>query len=149
MITRGILDASTKFIRELSGKYVSVPFRNKKNEKIVNVPTPIHVRPIQLWEIVIPKESKDIVMTTLFPTTTDSNNKGTRMIMNILKKFLPIKPVPKKWDNSKTMLVQGDGVERICLGIKDDVMMDFTGRNDNQMKSIGLDPKGDWESEAL
>lgn len=149
IITRGIKEASEKFIKELSSKYVPMPFTNKKTGKKTNVATVVHVRPIQLYEVVFPKEQLDTMLTTIFPTNEGkSNNKKAEKIFKWIRRFLPMRNIPETWDTSKKMLVAGEGVDRIALGIKDDVMMDFP-RTPEQLKGIGLDPKGKYESESL
>ena len=149
IVTRGIIEASAKFIKELSAKYIPMPFYDKKTGKATNVATVIHVRPIQLWEIVFPKEQLDTVLTTIFPANEGkSNNKKAERIFKWIRRFLPMRNIPKTWKTDKKMIVCGDGVDRIALGIKDDVMMDFP-RTPEQLASIGLDPKKKYESESL
>lgn len=147
--TRGNKESVELFIKELGSQYVSLPFTNKKTRKIVNVAQPIHVRPFQLWEIIFPKEQRDAVLTTLFPekTTIPDHPKFQRLYKWILR-FLPLKKIPKDWDTKSKLYVNRNDVEIVGLGIKDDETMDFK-RPDNQMKSIGLDPKEEWEYEGL
>ncbi len=149
MITRGIKHASERFINELSAKYVPLPFYDKKTGKATNVASQIHVRPIQLFAALFPKEQLDTVLTTMFPANEGkSNNKAAERIFKWIRMFLPMRNIPKTWKTDKKMLVGGDGVDRIALGIKDDVMMDFP-RTPEQLASIGLDPKKKYESESL
>ena len=149
MITRGIKEASEKFIKELSSKYVTLPMTNKKNGKIKDVATVIHIRPIQLWEVVFPKEHRDTLLTTLFPDNKGkSNNKGAERIFEWIRRFLPMKPIPKEWDMSKKYMVDGEGVDRIALGIKEDAIGDYK-KSSEVLEKLKLDPKGDYECEAL
>lgn len=148
--TRGNQESVELFIKELSSKYVPVPFRNKKTDKIVNVAQGIHVRPFQLWEIIFPKEQRDLVLSTIFSNkNTKVSNPKFRKLYKWLLKLLPFKKMPEDWDDSKHLMVMRNDVEIVGLGMLDDKMADFTGRTDAQMKSIGLDPKAEWEFESL
>lgn len=148
--TRGNKESVELFIKELSSKYLNIPFHNKKTGETVNVANAIHVRPFQLWEIIFPEGDKDLVLTTIFPDkgVLPDNPKFQKWYKRLLK-FLPLKEVPKDWDNSRHLMVEGRDVEVVGLGMKDDRVGPFEGRSDKQMKSIGLDPKGKWEYEQL
>ena len=147
--TRGNKESVELFIKELSSKYMPLPFRNKKTGKIVNVAQPIHVRPFQLWEIIFPKEQRDAVLTTLFPEkeVMPDNPKFQRLYKWILR-FLPLKKIPKEWDTKKKIYVNRNDVEIVGLGMIEDEIQGFK-RSDEQMKSVGLDPKEEWEFEGL
>jgi len=148
--TRGNKESVDLFIKEMSSKYMNLPFRNKKTGKIVNVAQAVHVRPFQMWEIIFPKEVRDIMLTTLFPDgKVQPNDPKFRRVYNWILKFLPFKKIPKKWDNSKHFYVVRNDVEIVGLGMKDDPTGEFKGRSDEQMKSIGLNPKTKWEYEML
>lgn len=148
--TRGNKESVELFIKELSSKYLNIPFHNKKTGKIVPVANAIHVRPFQLWEIIFPKEDRDLVLTTIFTDkyTHVANPKFKRLFRWLLK-LLPFKKMPEDWDNSRHLMVEHGDVEIVGLGMMDDKMSDFTGRSDEQMKSLGLDPKAEWEFESL
>jgi len=148
--TRGNKESVELFIKELSSKYLQLPMTNKKNGKVVNTVNAIHVRPFQLWEIIFPKDDRDAVLTTLFPDGNPVENHGWKknLMMWFLNKFLPFYKIPKKWDTKKFMHVCRNDVEIAGLGLKDDEMQPFK-RSPEQMKSIGLDPNGDWEFEGL
>ena len=148
--TRGNKESVELFIKELSSKYLNIPFRNKKTGEIVNVGNPIHVRPFQLWEIIFPKEEKDLVLTTVFHDKHVLPDKSSfRRIYKWILKLLPINKIPEDWDTSKHLMVNKEAVETVGFGIMEDSMQDFKGKSDEQMKSIGLDPKAEWEFEGL
>jgi len=146
--TRGNKESVELFIKELSSKYIPLPFTNKKTGKVVNVAHTIHVRPIQLWEIVFPKEQKDAILTTLFPDGQVTEGGGIRKLINFFFKFLPFKRIPKDWDTSNKFYVNRTAVEIMGICMKDDEIQPFK-RSPEAMKSVGLDPKGDWEFEGL
>ncbi len=147
--TRGNQESVDLFIKELSSKYMNLPFYDKKTGKSVNVVNAVHVRPFQLWEIIFPKEQKDLILTTIF---TDKNtgvaNPKFKRIYKWICKFLPFQKMPEDWDDSRHFPIQKANIEIIGIGMKDDRMMDFKA-TDAQMKSIGLDPKKEWEYEGL
>lgn len=149
--TRGNKESVELFIKELSSKYMPLPFYNKRTREVTNVAQGIHVRPFQLWEIIFPKEQKDVVLTTIFPggiKETKIQKQGFKWIYNWILKFLPLKKI-EEWDMSKKVHVAHEAVECIGFGLMDDEMIDFTDRSDSQMKKIGLDPKEEYEFEGL
>ena len=123
---------------------------NKKNGKVVNTMSQVQVRPVVLYEIVFPKEQLDAVLTTLFKKTDGKTaHKKFQFVVNMIKKGLGLKTIPKEWDRSKHLLIGGmEGVEAIAIGLKEDRTNEFL-RTAKQLKQVGLDPKGDWECEAL
>lgn len=148
--TRGNKESVDLFIKELGSKYLQLPMTNKKNGAVVNTVNPIHVRPFQLWEIIFPKEDRDLVLTTLFPEGQIREDHGWKknLVMWFLNKFLPFYKIPEKWDTSKKLWVNKHAVEIAGLGLKDDEIQPFK-RSPEQMKAIGLDVNGDWEFEGL
>lgn len=148
--TRGNKESVDLLIKELSSKYLSLPFRDKKTGEIVNVQNPVHVRPMQVWDIVFPKEYKDIILTTLFKKDKNIgvDNPMAKRLYKWVLKFLPFQKVPEDWDTSKFLTVENQDIEIVGLGMKEDKTEDFL-RSDEQMKSIGLDPTKKWEYEGL
>ena len=150
--TRGNKESVELFIKELSSKYMPLSFTNKKNGKVVQVAQPIHVRPLQLWEIIFPKEQRDVVLTTLFPNkVTCSDYKPFRTLRKLFFKLMPfchLKKIPKDWNTKNKFYVEHKDVGIMGICMKDDKTQGFK-RSPEAMKSIGLDPKGDWEFEAL
>lgn len=149
--TRGNKESVELFIKELSSKYMPLPFINKKTGKATMVVNPIHIRPLQLWEIIFPKEQRDAILTTLFPDKrVMPANPKFRKIYKWILKLLPktIQKIPEDWDTKNKLYVNHNDVEIVGLGMKEDVMMNFK-RGDEGMKSVGLDPKEKWEYEGL
>ena len=68
LLTRGIKHEVDQFITELQGKYLPFKWRdlNNKDNQLQDTMVQLGVRPIQLWELVYPEESRDVIMTTLF-----------------------------------------------------------------------------------
>lgn len=153
MITRGIKNAVDVFINQLSAKYLHLPMKNKKTGKIYNIPAQVSVRPVQFWEVVFPKEQLDVILTTLFPDGITGPNhtkpaQKFQKFVNILRRFMKLKPIPKDWKKDKKMLVMGEAVERIAVGIKDDLTLDYV-RPKEVYEKLGLPKNGNFESEGL
>jgi intein/homing endonuclease len=126
-MTRGIKHDVDRFISELSAKYL--PWKVYKdgtaNIKAGDYVTQVQVRPIQLWEIVFPEESKDLVLNTLFKQgdTHETQHKKHRKFIFALRKILGVEPLPEQKDRdfSKGVIPLYQGaVELIGVGIKSD-----------------------------
>lgn len=119
MITRGIKYRIDQFITELQGKYLS--FKYKGEDAFVQVA----VRPIQLWEVVFPKEHLDVMMTTLFGSDPNwmggrTQHKKHQKYVNWLRKLLGISSPPTKYDTSMSLPLTRKDMESVCVGIKED-----------------------------
>jgi len=134
--TRGILHDSERFIKELSSKYVPFnylkrfdvnfnPKKDKPNEMMKGT-IQIGVRPIQLFEVVFPEESKDVVFTTLFGESGDgkTQHKKHQKLAWAFQKALKIEPMPETWDKSFHLNSYRDNMEIIGLGVKPDYWID-------------------------
>lgn len=147
--TRGQKEAIDLFIKELSSKYVPLPIKNIKTGKIINVANPIHVRPMQIWDIVFPKECLDVVLNTIFPEkSVHPDHPKFRKWYNWLLRLLPLKEIPTDWKDDVKLSVNVNSTERVGFGIKEDNTEPFK-HTDEQMKALGLDPKEEWEFESL
>ena len=89
LLTRGIKHEVDQFITELQGKYLPFKWRNvnDKDSKIQDTMVQLGVRPIQLWELVYPEESRDVIMMTLFKQPAKKGERTAGMTQH--KKHLP------------------------------------------------------------
>lgn len=129
-----------------------LPVYDKKTGKSVNVVNAVHVRPFQLWEIIFPKEQKDLILSTIFTNkNTGVANPKAKWLYKWICKFLPFQKMPDDWDDSRHLPIMKDHIEIMGLGMKDDNIIDFDslGASKEQMKALGLDPKKKYEIEAL
>ena len=122
IMTRGIKHAVDKFINELSAKYL--PIKWKGNDSMVQV----SVRPVQLWEIVYPKQHHDVMMNTLWTGGITNNGfaehqKKWKKFIYPLRKLLGAKKINPKFETTNQMFVDGNGVQKIAIGIKDDKLI--------------------------
>lgn len=128
LLTRGIKKEVDDWITQLQGKYLSY-----KKSKDWSGSVQVQVRPIQLWEIVYPKEHNELVLNTLIGEPdckgigggTITQHKKHQKFIYALRKILGIKPIPKSWATNKIMAMHlGDHIERVGIGIKEDYDVD-------------------------
>lgn len=137
-ITRGIKKEVDDFITQLQGKYL--PFRVEK-EGTAGIAkgdwmAQLQVRPIQLWEFVFPRRSKDIMLTTLFgPSGTEKqadiktkNNEVARKATKhsrhdkmiwAIRKAIGAEKIPE-YNCSQILPISKIGVDVVPIGIKED-----------------------------
>jgi len=132
MITRGVKKDVDEFIRQLQGKWLT--YRNNKNSP-KNQMIQLGVRPIQLWEIVFPKEHKDVVLTTClgkdkangeyegYGKGKSTQHKKHDKFVWMLRKALGVLKIGK-WDGSQIMPIIPGAVETIGIGVKEDYEVD-------------------------
>lgn len=72
------------------------------------------------WEYVFPRESRDIVMTTLGFNTERYPQHKLDLRKWGLRKVLKCKPIPKKFDSSQKLLWVTNDVAVIPIGIRED-----------------------------
>ena len=114
MMTRGIKHEVDRFISDLQAQY----FPYKSNKK--NLWVQLGVRPIQLWEIALPKESLQEVMATIFKSQTDIDNSAGHKQMMVFRKLLKAKKMPKLIAKERRLMYNPETVARYPIGIKED-----------------------------
>jgi len=124
MITRGIKRQVNRFIDELSAKYLpyTCPAKIGQFKRGDQIAVQVAVRPIQLWEVVFPKEHLEIMQNTLFQKW-GSKPQHSRHQKHIfaLRKALGVKKLPKyEFDPKKVLPVYEKDVERTGIGYKED-----------------------------
>jgi len=117
MMTRGMKSHVDNFITELQGKYL--PFKYEGKDSFVQVA----VRPIQLWEIVFPKEHKDLMLSTCLGGKEGmkgiTNQKKHRPVVAMIRKMLGITKLPD-YDDTKQLPITRQHMELVGIGIKED-----------------------------
>ena len=112
IMTRGIKHEVDRFINDLQAQYY--PYRVGKKKHYVQ----LGVRPIQLWEIVTPKESMPEVMATI---GIDGKNKYRFSPQRtMLRKLLHCKKLPKLDPKTLKRIVYKDNVGVYPIGVKAD-----------------------------
>ena len=109
-ISRGPFWNQQRMFAEMSAQVF--PFKFKKKNIYINW----GVRPIQLVEHVFPKDSLQLVLRSI-------PGRSVHGVPKIIKKFiqhsLKLKTVPET-EEGKKLLINGDGVQNIFLGIRED-----------------------------
>ncbi|MHA1353750.1 MAG: hypothetical protein ACTSR1_01060 [Candidatus Heimdallarchaeota archaeon] len=82
----------------------------------------VAVRPIQLWEIVFPKEYKDLMLRSILENNQGkTQHKKHQKYITILRKILGIKKIPKyDGESIERLPLYLNNVEKIGIGIKED-----------------------------
>lgn len=128
---RGIKHDFDRFISDLSGKYLPYKFYNPETKQLQEGHVQVSVRPIQLFEIVFPEESKDIILTTIFPNHTKGGHYGNaateryKWILNKIRKLIGIEEMPEDFDKSQTIPLWNKNIEVVGIGIKKDVRNEY------------------------
>lgn len=111
--TRGIKMHVDNFITQLQGKYL--PFKYNGKDSAVQVA----VRPVQMWEVVFPKEHLDLMLTTCLGPDGKPYHKRHNKFIAVVRKVLGVKKIPK-YDNSSMMICGRDHIDSTGIGIKED-----------------------------
>ena len=129
IMTRGIKKDSDQFITELQGKYLPFKFPDPKNPKeLMPCNLQLGVRPIRLYEVVFPEDSKDIVLSTILGTEgvwkdgKSQHKKHQKWIWSI-RKILGCEPIPK-YKTDLVLPISKQNVEVVGIGIKKDYWQD-------------------------
>lgn len=136
LMTRGAKDDVDKFVRDLQSKYCEHDIRDHKDlskpieKRIVSVV----MRPLQMWEVIVPKGSRDKLLTTLWP-------KGSREVDGIktghfgnlasvkFQKVLPILrrilgkdvyKIPEDYNKETWLPCWVQNIEFMGIGLKED-----------------------------
>jgi len=127
-MTRGVKKEVDNFIWQLMGKWF--PYRHKK-EAPADQMIQVQVRPIQLWEIVFPREGKDVVLTTClgkekadgsyegYGKGKSTQHKKHDKFVWALRKAIGANKIGK-WEGGQMMPIDRGSVETIGIGLKDD-----------------------------
>lgn len=124
ILIRGIKNFVDQFITELQGKYLPFEFPNPVTKKLETGFVQVSVRPIQLWEIVYPETSNDLMLSTILDMTDGkTQHKKHNKFVYLLRKILGCKPIPE-YNKDNFMPLQKGHMERVAIGIKKDYWID-------------------------
>ncbi len=129
--TRGEKHLVERFIEDLRGKYLKVKRslcddKNADGEYTEGDHLSLGVRPIQLWEVIYPKEHEKVIMKTIFhhPDTNPESKpnwfKRHRKYLDMIRIALKLKKIPKIEETDKKLLVANAHIEILGIGIKED-----------------------------
>ena len=121
VITRGIKKDIDDFITQLQGAYLPYPVKDEKGNVQQTGSAQFSVRPVQLFEMVFPKESLDPVLMTMFDGKDGSSRwKYFNKFLTLLRKGMKLKPIPEDYNKTVRMATVKQNVEIIGVGIKED-----------------------------
>ena len=126
IITRGIKHLVDEYIKQLSCKYL--PMKIFKGDvpgvkKTAKYQIQVAVRPIQLWEIVYPKEHQDLMLNTILAGSKGQTNiKKHQKFANMIRKLLGVKKIPE-YKTDKMLPIAKASVDVTAIGVKDDYTM--------------------------
>ena len=131
LMTRGIKHEVDQFITELQGKYLPFKWRdpNKgKDAPLEDVYVQTSVRPIQLWEIVYPVETQDVILNTILGNREGvlgkPNHPQHDKFLWGIRKVLGVNPIPPQMNKSIMMPIYKENIEVVGIGIKEDYWAD-------------------------
>jgi len=115
LLTRGIKHEVDRFINDLQAQYF--PFKYKGKQSFVQ----LAMRPIQLWEVVMPEDALQTVMNTTFSGDEAFTN---NTVFNMLRRSLKAKKIPKRDLSVGKRLVHNRNIAVYPIGIKPDKFND-------------------------
>jgi len=132
-MTRGVKHQVDQFITGLQSQFF--PYGKVKEDGTREL-VQLAVRPIQLWELVFPKEHMNTVLKTVgYPPVKDWKSK----YMMALRLMLKAKPVPGNIDMSKVPMrpIQGICVGTELIGMREDKIWPEKGTDGTPNKYAG------------
>jgi hypothetical protein len=131
-LIEGIKKDLDEAVKWLETRIYNLPAKTHDG-KDVNIPITANLRPIQLYDYIVPKEAMPAVIKALNPKTELSlvDGKGTPILkksINLLRKLLKLKPIPKVDDSVKPIMIPENmfrNLRVLGVGYKDDIDMTF------------------------
>lgn len=126
---RGTHHRVKNFIEQLAGKFV--PFRYPgANGKLEDKWVQLNVQPMQLYSVVFPESSKDVVLATILGPTGKPRDYGGLVNSGIrwMRRLLGLKEIPE-YNPNHVMPIDGDHIDRFGIGIKDDYWVTPDGKH--------------------
>ena len=124
LLTRGIFQQTKIWEMFLQSQFFPWKRKNLKTKKDETTFVQGSLRPLQLWEYVIPEESMDEVFTCMGVRPENLNGESWKhnILFKALRKLFKAAPVPKDWKPLKTLtrVMRVDGVGVNVVGIKKD-----------------------------
>lgn len=122
-ILRGHKMWADRFIQELNAKYL--PFVFKGENKFIE----LMVRPIQLFEVVYPKECYDVVQTTIFGIDKSAGadaygDDKMKLGQMAFRQMLGAKPFPD-WKTTRQLPLTKNGLSILGIGVREDKTWEY------------------------
>ena len=126
IITRGIKWATERFKNELGAKYL--PFKYKGKDVAVQTA----VRPIELLEVVFPKEHKDIMLNSVLLPSREVKHKKHKKWVTAIRKVLGVQKIPE-YSREQAFPIFKEHIDITAIGVKDD---DDFGEGDKKYEGL-------------
>ena len=117
IMTRGIMDQTQNLMNDLAAQYF--PYSMDGKDYLVQ----LAVRPIQLWELVMPKEALPEVQKLLWDKNENMIDPNFKTKLDIVRRMLGVQKVPKFDEKLKLTgprMLRSPNVGRYAIGIKED-----------------------------
>jgi len=121
-VTRGINREVNAFVNAIDSWDLKWNKKNTKTNIIEDHVIETRLQPIQMWDLVFPKQALDLMLNRIRPS---SEFTGTQSHLNkytaFMRKRLGAQKIPD-WDRNApiTMIEKGPNVQRFGIGIKED-----------------------------
>ncbi|MAH51806.1 hypothetical protein CMI37_38675 [Candidatus Pacearchaeota archaeon] len=120
-MTRGIKHEVDRFVNDMSAQYY--PYEINKQNHYVQ----LAMRPIQLWEMVFPKDALQSVMRTLWDETQPNVNMAKGIPLKVIAKTLGAKKIPNLDMTMPKRIIYKDNVAIYPVGTRNDKFADEDG----------------------
>ena len=120
--TRGEQHAVQKFIEQLSGQYVPAMLKMGNDKKLQKYHIQPLIRPVQLWDIGIPKEHLDLFLNTFRDVNENKRYAKVKWIVDWVRKKAGFKDIPKDYKKDRILpcAAAKKDMDIMVLGLKDD-----------------------------
>ena len=118
--TRGIKHDVDRFINDLQAQYFEYPHPEQDKKPLW---VQLGVRPIQFWELVLPKESMPSLMKTLWGTNPEPHPKF-KYQLGIIRRLLGAQKLPTFDEKLLTRIIYKNNVAIYPIGVKDDAVIE-------------------------
>lgn len=126
------MDYVTKFINELSTRYLSINLYNPDSKQMEQKLIQMRVCPVQLWDVSYPVEHRDVIHTTIFGKDASGSkpiNKRLEPMVWATRKALGLQPLPDFKKDMWLPMSPPEHIETIAIGVKDDYWVEPDGKH--------------------
>ena len=127
VLIRGIQHQVDQFKIGVQGMYLPTKRKIKKGKKWVeeNIMVQVGYRPIELAEIVFPKEHKDLMLNTLLDKKHGvTQHKRHRKWVAVIRRILGVDKIDWNYKDNQIMPINKGGIEIVGIGTKEDREID-------------------------
>jgi len=119
-ITRGIKDRVDALVNDLQAQVFTFNVKNKKTKKVETHYVQGALRPVQLWEYVVPDEHVPTMVKTL--DLTINGYPKYKKYLTILRKMLKLDKIKEPSKDTPRRILRKDHVAMHVIGVKKDAI---------------------------